>query len=475
MKSVTQELRDFVTETGPMSNYFSRSHEEFNELKHKLDRFLASTMDEVRLDSAGECTRKILKVADLQDLEMLREGVWKREASGVISYSGQRDHTAHTLNNWLLGWYLYTHSSVVKNNIGDQIRARKWDEEEFDVDTYFGHLWQFTSLLHDVGYLFEGSLSTMDPAVQSTQAMIGARILDDYFQTRLWTETSLGSTNDQRVLFNQLNLEPPQLPNEQPSLARIAFYLRELGDLTDLGEWVDHSMSLTDSKTHSFPADAFDLWEMHFKLFNQPEAAKRIRHVESAFHHYVNYGQPGLGIRILDHAVCSGLTLLKIATFFYTMMAKMEHYTGSEEPANTIVKRVRERTVEYNYNPKFWWTGIVWATASTAIHNLQQAKGSWCEGVNQEPLKIEEEPLGYLGVLVDCIQEWDRYFVFSTAERLPVQGNDVTLSRDANKVIINLGNLKRAEKIRAELDSALVDWTDIIELLPKKQTCSQPT
>jgi hypothetical protein len=268
-------------------------------------------------------------------------------------------------------------------------------------------------------------------------------------------------------LFKQLNLDPPQLPSEQPSLARIAFYLRELGDLKDLSIWVNKCTNSTDSEFNSLPADAFDLWEKHFESFGQHEAAKRIRSVESAFHHYVNYGQPGLGIRILDHAVCSGLTLLKIATFFYTMMAKIENCSGSDEQASSIVKRVRERTVEYSYDPKFWWTGIVWATASTAIHNLQQTKGSWCEGVKQEPLKIDEEPLGYLGVLVDCIQEWDRYFVFSTPERLPIQGCDVTLGRDGDKVVINLGNAKRAEKIRAELDSALVDWNEIIELLPK--------
>jgi len=424
-------------------------------------------MDEVRLDSAGECTRTILKVADLQDLEMLREGVWKREASGVISYSGQRDHTAHTLNNWLLGWYLYTYSSEVKKNFGEKIRARKWNKRKFDFDIYFGHVWQFTSLLHDVGYLFEGSLSTMDPAVQSAQAMIGARILDDYFQTRLWTETSLASTHDQHVLFKKLDLEPPRLPSDQPSLARIAFYLRELGELKDLGTWVYPKTTTRASKKPPFPTDAFDLWELHYQSFGQRAAAERIRNVESAFHHYVNFGQPGLGIRILDHAVCSGLTLLKISTFFYTMMAKL-NAPRNKKSTSPILRRALQRKTMFDYDPQFWWTGIVWATASTAIHNLQQTNGNWCEGVNPPPLSIEEDPLGYLGVLIDCVQEWDRYFVFSKPERLPIQGSDVSLGRDNNRIVINLGDMNRtrAEKIRVELDRALVGWTKIIELLP---------
>jgi hypothetical protein len=87
--SVIDELVLCVDETSAIKDFFAPDDvADFNQL---LKRFLRSTMDQVRANTALQCTRQILKVSDLDDLELFREGVWKREARGVIKFPGQRD------------------------------------------------------------------------------------------------------------------------------------------------------------------------------------------------------------------------------------------------------------------------------------------------------------------------------------------------------------------------------------------------
>ena len=470
MGSAPDELLSMFTQSSELKNYFSRSGDH-NELTSSIERFLRSTMDEVRLRNAEDCANRILRVADLHDLGMLREGVQKREASGSIAFQGHRDHTAHTLNNWLLGWYIYSKCDKVKDALSSAIEARHWPKEKFGHDEYFGHIWQYVSLLHDVGYLFEGSLGTMDPATQSAQASVGVRILDDYFNARLWRDAELSSIHDQRQLFNELGFQPPEF-RENQSLARIAFSLRDLGDLRDVQAWLSEPHEGgkrpgdgASTPTLELPGDAFELWKQHFNAFGYKEAADRIGKVEDAFEWFVFRGLPKICIRVLDHAVCSGLTLLKIATVYYSLMAKVT-LAGRNEAAPDITKKVLSRPPVYDYDPEFWWTGIVWATAATAVHNIQQMETPWYEDVKPKPLTIDEDPLSYLGILVDCIQEWDRYFVFALPDRMPVQGIDVKIGVVDGKLVVDLGTHQRAKSICSGLDKALHGWTDFVQIRP---------
>lgn len=473
MNNAIEELVAFVgRDDTALKKYFDAEKDaDFSTLRAELNRFLRATMDQVRVNHALQCTRRILKIADLDDLELFREGVWKREATRGMAYEKQRDHTAHTLNNWLLGWYFYDKSPAVKNALNAAIEARRWDVEKFPIEHYFGHVWQFTSLLHDIGYLFEGSLDGMDTSMQSAQATIGLRVADEYFHMTFWKQMKTTSVHEQERL--KVLIAAHEMPSE-PSLSRISIYLRGLGDLTHLQTNVARELGSNEERKQFVPTelkgDAFDLWKQHFSLFKQENAAGRIDSLEQAFLEDVTRGMPKLGIRVLDHGVCSGLLQLKIATFFYNLLANIavqrETVQGtdsaSEPTALTSIEK-REEVVDVKADYEFWWSGVVWATASAALHNMQQRGEEWCPGVKPGKLELAHEPLTYLGILVDCIQDWDRYFVFNSTERIPVQGIDVELSVEDGLIVVKVPE-KLKEKMVKDLNFALADWDKLVKI-----------
>jgi hypothetical protein len=77
-----------------------------------------------------------------------------------------------------------------------------------------------------------------------------------------------------------------------------------------------------------------------------------------------------------------------------------------------------------------------------------------------------EEPLAYLGILVDILQEWDRNYVARASPLTgvsPLQGIDVTAEATGDMLRLDFGS-ERNGKITQELDWALKDWTSIVEI-----------
>lgn len=186
-------------------------------------------------------------------------------------------------------------------------------------------------------------------------------------------------------------------------------------------------------------------------------------------------GLPGQGIRLLDHGVVGGLILLQFATYFYknyALMGRARPRGGDKEKIWVYFKEERPKITKLTYDAYWWWYSILWGTAATAIHNIQQSFRFW--PYNQEkikPLSIEEDPLSYLGILVDLIQEWDRYTVDKRSiltGNLPFQGDDVNLSIKNGKIILNYKDKNKSNKVRLELDNSLADWDKIISVVRNK-------
>src|ERR1700750_2320609 len=97
--------------------------------------------------------------------------------------------------------------------------------------------------------------------------------------------------------------------------------------------------------------------------------------------------------------------------------------------------------------------------SATALHNVQQQK------MISRPLALQEDPLAYLGILVDCLQEWDRYTAFRQqviGGAIPIQGVDVKSGADPDgKIAVEYGNPDRVRTLREILDRSLHDWTRI--------------
>ncbi len=191
--------------------------------------------------------------------------------------------------------------------------------------------------------------------------------------------------------------------------------------------------------------------------------AGRIRALREVFNSFVDEGPPGLGIKILDHGVCSGLLQLLASTYYYRLCA------AAKSKASLAVYSKSFATAKWS--PAFWWTGILWGTAAAAVHNVQLQSDAAKKLSKKWPgkLTLQEDPLAYLGIVVDVIEEWDRYSVFKTLHRDPVQGNEVSLSHENGKIVLSFSSpkaQKNADDAREELDDSLEDWQSLIEIKP---------
>jgi hypothetical protein len=94
--------------------------------------------------------------------------------------------------------------------------------------------------------------------------------------------------------------------------------------------------------------------------------------------------------------------------------------------------------------------GIVWGTAAVGLHNIQQmSSAAKLDSDWPGKLSLADDPLAYLGILVDIVQEWNRYSVFKMLDREPIQGIEVELGNTGGKVSLSFrepNGEKRAEK-----------------------------
>ena len=214
-----------------------------------------------------------------------------------------------------------------------------------------------------------------------------------------------------------------------------------------------------------FSGDSFDLWAHHYDRFGNPGMAKRFRSLRKVFNSLIDSGLPGPQVRILDHGVCGGLLQLLASTYYYRLRA------GAllASPASPLARRIIDAG---RWSPTFWWTGVVWGTAASALHNVQQMDdANKLDPAWPGKLKLSDDPIAYLGILVDILQEWNRYSVFKRLDREPTDSRNRSRARfqEWERSFCKFREpsaLKRAAKVREGLDTSLVDWTDLVEIRP---------
>jgi hypothetical protein len=467
MRALPIELRDFATTTSPFAEHVRELPPTASQL---LATFLSATMDEVRLLNASRFTKCELTFTDLGDADHFRQGLLRREISGQMAYPNQRDHSAHTLHNYLLGWYAYCHAESLRTALHGQFWARGSKSPEGD----FRDSWPIVSLLHDIGYLFEGAVLPLATTNRDRNVCIGAEVSQDYFEHRFWVECGFDSVYDRQQLRAMSKVHEPDFSS--PSISGVADALRSLGELEGLRQAIQSEITqLGDSATQSFfnqaqvmSGDAFDVWEKHYLCYGFPSMADRIARLRGVFEGLLADGLGMTGLRILDHGVCSGLLLLLYSTFYFRIYFGLPADLPPDQYRAALWRKFKGlgTTETVGYEALWWWQGVVWATAAVAIHNVQQLQPR--EGYpGSGPLGLDEDALAYLGILVDCAQEWDRYTVSRESVLgglLPLQGSDVLLGTENGKVRLHLGDSSRTDKVRRSLNYALRDWDRFLVL-----------
>ena len=123
----------------------------------------------------------------------------------------------------------------------------------------------------------------------------------------------------------------------------------------------------------------------------------------------------------------------------------------------------------------------MWATAATAMHNIltladddlpprRDANSRRFEGGK---LTLDDDPLTYLGILADTLQEWDRYTLSRDGmfgARTPLLSSETGLSFKDGKVVVAYDTEDRTARVKEALDRNLDGWTNVVEIKAPQPT-----
>lgn len=506
-------------------------------IEENLADFFDAVLDEVRLKKANDFAEYALYISDNEDLAYFRNTVAKREVIADIDYNRQRDHAVHTLYNYLLGWYIFDHSVKLSDAFKDHFvkklkiypdKCEKqllkfYNKKQFHIKVptasnisiglvhEFADVWLIASLLHDIGYILEGSLSSASPDVEHLRVSNGSKIIHDYFNHYFWKSFEV----DFRVGKNIAKTLDVVVPDFRysVSLASLGDRLCDIGSCENIRKELDKAMAITKDKAiteqYGLNREAFSIWKEHYKLHNIDKMEIILSVIERVYKNMLWVGSD-YGKRNLDHGVCSGLITLQALTFFrelfwgFCQTDWVSSLGEDEEPSfclkqkksRNTVDRVSQELFEHikkeitrvpkrirvirdaidpngdcNLNkdnifcklrPDFWFKKILWATASSAIHSIIQKKeytkqclkhldkelkqsqdSTYIEEdknvldnkLDNLKISVDDDPLAFLGVFVDILQEWDRYKVTGRGEAAfsgdePLQSTGVYLFKN---------------------------------------------
>jgi hypothetical protein len=477
MLLVTRQVSD--DEYGPEPRKFAYGRFHRGTDPKSIERLFNAGSVEERLKLAEEYAKDVLAVTDLEDAAAFRAAVRRRESDHSIAYEKHRDHVVHTVHNYLLGWYFFAHSKKIQDAFDAAFKSRKLlPEGEPAVE--FGQAWVFSSLLHDIGYLLEGKLpdslwKPIDGNVKNEMEW-----LENYFQEEIFEPTRIFTASDREAALRLANIAPIPAHSGLHTVDGTIKFLGDPGSVQGLASFIqsggEYSCDLTNV------SDAFSVWGAHYQEFEKEgNMASRMNALRTAFRNFATDGLPKKEVRVLDHGVCGALLLLKRSTFWFTLLFALKNVNPSDDNALRIRSKVLKDINFYSPNPaqgpmykaSHWWTTVVWATAAAALHNVQQT-----ENMANEKLGLFDDPLAYLGILVDILQEWDRHPMRKDADRRPeekpISNNEVTLKIDvSNKIVFRYPSAK-LKKITTDLDRALLHWEELVAVEPLRRGRPRP-
>lgn len=485
--------------------------------KHLYD-FFEATLDEVRLKEANKFATFALKISDNGLLAYFREAASKREFAADIDYNMQRDHATHTLYNYILGWYFFDYSDAISTAFKKHLDKKHYlkqnkympfkltlKESTFygkkDRDAYgfigkndeskdesivlaneFGDVWSITSLLHDIGYILEGTISSASIEVENVRVSRGSKLIHDYFNHRFWNRIHIDFRAVQNIAA-VLRVSIPDFRRSQ-SLSSLGDHLCNIGFCENIRinlEKLDGFNSLDDQEKKAIIKEpfglnrnAFSLWETYYKVYadastdNKKSKMELILEIVKEEYNDAIWKGSNQGYRNLNHGVCSGLIALKALSFFYDFVygfKKLDKWKDYSDKYEDLIKQGHlnevDKVSEHSYdetklfitkdslpeqiilrngpngrNADFWFDKVLWATASVAIHDVIQQKyyETICKKHDEKTgvlkIRINDDPLAFLGVLVDALQEWDRYTVLGESaftDTEPLQSTEVEL------------------------------------------------
>jgi hypothetical protein len=381
------------------SPYFLPNHKDLIEL------FLDATTDSVRLVRASKASREILDEFDMAELEDLRATVQASELLRVIPYPRQTDHSAHTLYLFLLGVYLFFACAPLRAGIAKFLNE---PNDSARLVERFLFQWVFVSLLHDIGYIFQGRSKNEIRAVD--------RIFRAPTITSLMDSAPNSAKRAVRKDFLKIEIkpfEPIQNAEDMLSTLRHMPWGRSAGFSDDIFEsfhnWGPKNQQITSN----------DLEDYAYRVASS--------------------GYDGFSEGTVDHAIASGLFLLRYSSLWQWLANE----NGFED----------EPFVSYRDN--YPSRDVACACFAAAAHNVIGVHAK-----EFDPLVFETNPILYLGIVCDELQKWDRFPAgeryiadLSSFEKYCTDSERITVSGDwdGNEVIFKFAEEDLATGIKEAL------------------------
>jgi hypothetical protein len=300
--------------------------------KHLYD-FFEATLDEVRLKKANGFSGYALWISGNNPLAYFREAASKREVAADIDYDMQRDHAVHTLYNYLLGWYIFDQSkdfretfwNYLKFGFGYDLTTISDEEAKFykekgyfcDIEeskfmssinlvNEFGDVWSITTLLHDIGYILEGTISLASTEVENVRVSRGSKVVHDYFNHWFWEKFKVDFRAAQNIA-NLLDISVPDFTNSQ-SLASLGDRLCDIGSCENIRKQLmerDEFRALNNKaiiEKYGLNREAFSLWKMYYEIYGNSKMQTILEIVKDEYYDAMWKGS-NQGYKNLNHGV----------------------------------------------------------------------------------------------------------------------------------------------------------------------------
>lgn len=339
---------------GPDGSYFLKNG------AAELGAFLSATTDSVRLARAARVARLILKNHDMEEWQDLRDRLQLAELLHVIPYKKQTDHSAHTLYNYLLGLYIYLHVPSYRASFVASL-DRSPAEHSAEALNRFLIQWIFASLLHDIGYVFQGRQNAEIRAVE-----------------RLFRPASILRllSSDPKVVRRQAS---QFLQAQKPG------WIRNFEDQQSPEKVLDELRSVPwpgpDGENDLFTA---------FENVLEDRVGVEVSVLAEYAYAVAADGYDGRSGGVVDHAVATGLLLLSYASFWRDLAHKLGY------PDQSSLASYKDRY----YLEKDVIRGCYAAASHNVIGSYSRTMG---------PIDLNRDPLLFLAVLCDEVQRWDRF------------------------------------------------------------------
>jgi formylglycine-generating enzyme required for sulfatase activity len=399
--------------------------------EHLLWRALGGHMDHERQESARLLLLDTFHAEPGAGPYLFSERFQDLQAERAF-FAGYREHIAHQLKVYLLGWYLYSQCRPIRQPVDAWLRGRA-DRDRGELVSRFRSRWRFAALWHDIGYVFE-----RDEVVHTGKIPDGLSDELTEFATYPLTVT-LGRKGVQDLTrYDETRLHDA---SRQPLRVWAPLLVEQLS-----GQEERH-LRLLDRASRGFstrspePTGVADYY-----AFAREQGA-------------INQRGP-----FYDHGIAGALLLLSVHQRLRqgcaSAVSGLEHYPHYRPPEG-LGRRIRElgRAVEAAR------PAVEDAAQAIALHNIytegfdpDRASARWL-ALQGFRMRWDDQPLAALLALCDVLQGWDRPgFQGARFSKPSMSDQELLICADDDGVHIAYHGPQAAERerqTRAALDAVL--------------------